>query len=328
MTTDVAQDETQAAAVLAEGRALMGDPATAELGLKRIVAAAHGGNGEASHLVSLTAALDASVPDRWVYALAYLGRAAKAGHLPSQRTLAFLAGDDARLARIDAGAGLSHPECHQLHDAIDVAAWLQTPAVREVSAAPRIATMEGLVPPRACDWIVARARPHLARAQVYDPLKGGGGVAANRTNSEMRFAFEDLDLALVLITLRIAAVTGFGPRMMEPPSVLHYLKGQEFRPHYDFLDPAVPAYAGEIGRTGQRVATLLVYLNEEFEGGETDFREIGFRFKGRKGDALLFNSVTPDGAIDRRTLHAGLAPTSGEKWLFSQWIRNKHPPIP
>ena len=75
------------------------------------------------------------------------------------------------------------------------------------------------------------------------------------------------------------------------------------------------------------MATLLIYLNDGFEGGETHFPLTGLRFKGRKGDALLFHNVLPGGAPDPITLHAGLAPARGEKWLFSQWIRDKRLPL-
>lgn len=334
MDAESARIETEAEAqpgeasdMLARGRRLMANPATTDQGMKLIVEAAHAGSGEASHLVSLMAALDSTMDERWTYALVYLGRAAKAGHLPSQKTLAFLAGDDTVADAIARGQVLQDSEWHRLHDTIDAAAWLATPAKRTVLAAPRIAVAEGLISPRMCDWIVARAAPRLERAQVYDPRDGKGRTAQARTNSEMRFDFDSLDLVLMFTAQRIAALTGFALRGMEPASVLHYLPGQEFRAHYDFLDPAIASYAAEIARTGQRVATLLIYLSDDFEGGETAFPECQFRFKGRKGDALFFYNVTPDGKPDRSSLHAGLAPSRGEKWLFSQWIRNKLFPV-
>ena len=73
---------------------------------------------------------------------------------------------------------------------------------------------------------------------------------------------------------------------------------------------------------GQRLATLLLYLNDDYEAGRNRFSEVlEFRHKGRKGDAILFHNVLDSGVPDPRTLHAGLAPTRGEKWLFSQWLR-------
>ena len=78
---------------------------------------------------------------------------------------------------------------------------------------------------------------------------------------------------------------------------------------------------------GQRAVTALVYLNDGYEGGETDFPELGWKYRGRKGDALLFWNLTPQGEPEPRTLHAGLPPTSGEKWLYSKWIRQKPFPL-
>jgi hypothetical protein len=72
---------------------------------------------------------------------------------------------------------------------------------------------------------------------------------------------------------------------------------------------------------GQRALTVLIYLNDDYAGGDTAFPMLGRSFKGRKGDALIFWNLAQDGAPDGRTLHIGTAPTKGEKWLFSQWIR-------
>jgi prolyl 4-hydroxylase len=109
---------------------------------------------------------------------------------------------------------------------------------------------------------------------------------------------------------------------LEPPSVFHYAVGEEFTPHFDFLDPNVPLLAEEVARTGQCVATVLVYLSDDFDGGETEFADIGIRLKGRKGDAIIFHNVDESGVPDRATRHAGRAPTRGEKWLFSQFVRD------
>jgi prolyl 4-hydroxylase len=73
---------------------------------------------------------------------------------------------------------------------------------------------------------------------------------------------------------------------------------------------------------------VLVYLNEDYEGGATAFPALGRGFKGGKGDALVFWNLTPEGAPDYRTRHIGTAPTRGEKWLFSQWIRIPVAPPP
>ena len=108
---------------------------------------------------------------------------------------------------------------------------------------------------------------------------------------------------------------------LETSQILHYEVGEEFAEHCDYLDPANPGHARDIAVHGQRALTVLIYLNEDYEGGDTAFPALGRAFKGRKGDALVFWNLTPEGGPDWGTRHIGTAPTRGEKWLFSQWIR-------
>jgi prolyl 4-hydroxylase len=109
--------------------------------------------------------------------------------------------------------------------------------------------------------------------------------------------------------------------------VLHYAGGETYRPHVDFFHPSLPHYAEEMRVRGQRVRTCLVYLNAGYEGGETDFPRLGMRFRGEVGEALVFDNVGADGSGDMSTLHTGLPPASGEKWLLSQWLRERRQPI-
>jgi prolyl 4-hydroxylase len=87
------------------------------------------------------------------------------------------------------------------------------------------------------------------------------------------------------------------------------------------------AFRDELAVLGQRIVTCLVYLNDGFEGGETEFPAIDWRYRGKPGDSLIFNNVTPQGLPDMASLHAGLPPTRGEKWVLSQWVRDRVQPI-
>ena len=90
---------------------------------------------------------------------------------------------------------------------------------------------------------------------------------------------------------------------------------------------ARPNYPEEMHVRGQRVKTCLVYLNSGYDGGETEFPKLGIKFRGNVGEALVFDNVDAAGSGDINTLHAGLPVTRGEKWLLSQWIRNKPQPV-
>jgi prolyl 4-hydroxylase len=208
-----------------------------------------------------------------------------------------------------------------LGNAFDPAALTSTLPSREVFAAPRVQMIEGVASARICDWLIERARPRVAPALVYDHATGGSRSEQARTNSSVAFNIAQSDMILMLLRDRIAASAGLPLSSLEAPAILHYAPGQGFEPHFDFLDSSIPAYARDMAAKGQRVATFLLYLNDDYEGGETDFPKLDWRYKGRKGDALLFWNVAPSGEPDRQTFHAGLPTTRGEKWLLSQWLR-------
>jgi prolyl 4-hydroxylase len=112
----------------------------------------------------------------------------------------------------------------------------------------------------------------------------------------------------------------------EPLQLVHYLPGQEYNAHHDFVYPKTmdrfqPA----------RFATILLYLNEGMEGGETSFPRWvnaetakGLTVKPEKGKAVLFYSFLPDGNLDDLSQHAALPVLKGEKWLTNLWIWDPH----
>jgi prolyl 4-hydroxylase len=275
---------------------------------------------ETAHDLAICAAVGAGIPQDWSAAVDHLQRAAELGSSLAQAELAALAGDW-RLSRGIAAGTAALSDWASLRSRIDLAAWLAVPPPRMASASPRIAMVEGFAAPEICDWVIQRARPRLAPAKVYDHDTGGARSESVRTNSECHFSTDQSDLIFLFLRARMELVTELPMHAMEATAVLHYLPGQEFLPHFDFLDTASPGYAKDVAERGQRVLTFLLCLNDDYEGGETEFPVLGKRWKGHKGSALFFWNVEPDGTPDRRTAHAGLPPTRGEKWLLSQWMR-------
>ena len=192
-----------------------------------------------------------------------------------------------------------------------------------LNQAPLVSVFEGLASPAVCDWIVQQSRPRLERALVYDPVTGQTIMGQTRTNQVANFPLRDTSLLYLLIQARIAAAAGAAMELMEAFAVLHYAIGEEASEHFDALDPAIPTSAAAIAEYGQRVATGLIYLNDDYAGGETEFPALGISHCGRKGEALVFHSVDHTGAPDPRSLHAGRPPASGEKWVLSQFIRDR-----
>ena len=302
-------------------------PYQPDQGAGLILTAARAGGAEAALISAGLAAVGVGRAQSWPDALEYLQQAAEAGERRAQAQLGVLS-SDRKLAQRAPQMASGRAPWKRLRETIDLEAWLTPPPVREVSASPRIGVVEGLAPEAACRWLIERASGRLQAVQVNNPYAGEGQVSGMRTASGAGFRLVDGDLVLLMLRARIARAMELPVDRLEAANVLHYDLSQKYDPHYDFLDPELPHFAEELASWGQRVATFLTYLNDDFEGGETDFPELGWRFKGARGDGMFFVSVGADGVPDRRTVHAGLPPTRGEKWLLSQWVRDRRqPPI-
>jgi hypothetical protein len=185
---------------------------------------------------------------------------------------------------------------------------------------PRIVVVERFATADECRWLIGRAGSGLMRAKVY---RGSATpqVAETRTNREMSFTIFNADVVLSLIRDRIAAASGAPVTHFEIAKLLHYSPGEQFALHADFIEAKTPELAHDLAARGQRVATFLIYLNDGYEGGATQFPRLDWQYRGGCGDALLFSNVDAGGAPDYDTVHAGMPPTAGEKWVLSQWIR-------
>lgn len=200
---------------------------------------------------------------------------------------------------------------------------LHSPEAKTLSADPIVRTIDGFASMAECQWLMDIAKPRLQRAIIHYAQTGEEGIDPGRTNQFALFGFSHQDVIVEMIRGRIANAISAPLPCLEASQVLHYAPGEEFAPHHDFLD--AKAMTEEIARRGQRAVTALVYLNDEFEGGETAFPELGIEHRGKVGGALIFSNVDAMGRPDPRTRHAGRPPISGEKWLFSQWVRDRIP---
>lgn len=211
---------------------------------------------------------------------------------------------------------------------IRVETLLQSPERTSLSDAPRIRAIEGFATPAECRWLIDVTRERMKPATIFDQETGAEIEDPARNNSAISLLFRDMDVIVEILRTRISRATRVPVPVFEPTQILRYEVGQEFRPHHDFLDSKEPGFREHLANFGQRIATFLIFLNEDFEGGVTEFPKIGLRHRGRTGDALFWANVDMAGNPDPLTLHAGRPPTSGEKWVFSQWIRERLPPPP
>ena len=270
------------------------------------------GHPDATALTAVFYALGAMRAQNWGQAFDTLQLAAERGSNSARRQLRLLAGARAEDSR----------DWAQLRAGIDIPALLR--ARQSVSISDKIfaRTIDSFASPEECAWVIERVRPSLKPAAVWDD--GGARVDGSRSNSAFPIAVADTDLVIEVLRARISQAVATPVALFEPPQILHYSVGQEFTPHFDFLDPQHASQSAALAQWGQRMGTFLIYLNGDFEGGETEFPRAELSYRGSTGDALMFGNLR-DGQPDPLTLHAGRPPTSGEKWVMSTWIRS-YPP--
>ena len=285
-----------------------------------VESAADAGDPDATEMRALFEAMGAARPQSWDRALDWLELAAERGSTSAQRQLAFLGKLSGNLAATDTAA----PGWADMRRSISLDRLLRHGERQPLSAVPRIRVIEGFASPDECRWLVGRARDRLESALVFD-LHGNQVRDPGRTNKGAVFTLPDMDFVLEILRARISAATHIPVSVFEPTQVLHYSPGEEFKRHFDYLDPRSPRHLEQLRSHGQRIATFLIYLNEDFEGGETDFSKIGLRYRGRVGDAIFWANCDMEGRPDPMSLHAGLPPATGEKWILSQWIRDRVP---
>jgi prolyl 4-hydroxylase len=183
---------------------------------------------------------------------------------------------------------------------------------------PRVIVFGGLLADEECDEMIEQARERLARSETVKNDTGASEINAARTSDGMFFNRGETPLATRL-EARIAALLDWPIENGEGLQVLRYRPGAEYKPHYDYFDPAQPGTPSILKRGGQRVASLVCYLNTPLRGGATIFPDVQLEVAPIKGNAVFFSYDRPHPMT--RSLHGGAPVVEGEKWVATKWLR-------
>jgi hypothetical protein len=179
----------------------------------------------------------------------------------------------------------------------------------------------GLLSDEECLYIQCLGGPDLGPSISVDS-QGGRHQNEIRTSWDFVFLPEHEQLYLNLLQRRMARAAGLPINQAEPLILLRYLPGQEYKLHRDFLPPSlfIPVSAGG---SGQRLRTVVTYLNTPDAGGETAFPLLNVEIPAIQGQISRFDNLLPDGQITRTSLHAGLPVKQGVKWICTLWFRER-----
>ncbi|MEB3286906.1 MAG: 2OG-Fe(II) oxygenase [Vampirovibrionales bacterium] len=192
--------------------------------------------------------------------------------------------------------------------------------MRPLCMSPRLFIIDDFLSPEECQALIGEAWHRMNPSTVVDNESGEMKPHPGRTSRGTFFHRGETDL-VNRIEHRIAQMTRIPVENGEGLQVLNYQPDQFYKPHYDYFDPAMPGSGVHLQKGGQRVATLLMYLDTPESGGETAMPEVGITVIPKRGRAFLFYNLFPNGALDAQTLHSSEPVRSGEKWVATKWIR-------
>jgi prolyl 4-hydroxylase len=190
---------------------------------------------------------------------------------------------------------------------------VEPPVGEPVCDRPEIVRFDSFLTSDECRYLMLLAGPMLEPSVVVDASTGRQSPDPVRTSDGVGFPWPLEDPLIHALNRRIAAASGTAAGQGEPLQVLRYRPGDQYRTHFD----AIPGF------TNQRILTMIAWLSEDYEGGETHFPTPGLSLKGKAGDAILFRNTGPDGRRDPDAAHAGMSVSAGQKWIASRWIRER-----
>lgn len=189
---------------------------------------------------------------------------------------------------------------------------------------PTVAVLKNILSSEECDHIVNSYTgvEKEQRARVFDHATGKDKVDRSRTNSLFTLEYGEHP-TVVELEKRIAEITQIDIRRGESSQILHYRVGEEFIPHDDLFHN--DKEFSRVREHGQRIATVITYLNDVDEGGETHFPSLNITVPPKKGDAVYFEYTDSNGFSTEKCRHAGTPVIRGEKWAITKWLRLGYP---
>lgn len=185
---------------------------------------------------------------------------------------------------------------------------------------PEVLVLANVLSEADCAELIRRSEVKLARSTTIDPATGQEIVIQNRTSFGTFFQIKEDDF-IARIDLRLSELLKWPIDHAEGLQILRYQVGGEYRPHFDYFPPEDMGSEKHMAQGGQRIGTLVMYLNDVEDGGETIFPNIGLSVVPRRGHAVYFGYCNSLNQVDPLTLHGGAPVRAGVKWIATKWLR-------
>lgn len=193
---------------------------------------------------------------------------------------------------------------------------------------PNIRIKDNVVPGWVCDDIINWGKDKLIPGKVVNGSDGSPSEdLAYRAASVAKF---DEPLPhYEKIADGISALTSIDKSRFEKLTLTHYSEGQFFKTHQDYFieinsnESYTQATKERCEAGGNRLSTIILYLNDVIEGGETHFPWLDVAVTPVKGRFCQFNYDYDEWKDNVKTQHAAAPVIKGEKWIITIWVREK-----
>ena len=184
----------------------------------------------------------------------------------------------------------------------------------QYSNAPTIVVEDDVLSPALCEHIINLAK----NKGLGDNLVNRDGKYIQdeaRTSKGTFFNYGNSDVLDGVIEA-LSGMCGLPPTRLEPISIQRYQPGQEYTPHYDAFLPDEMEEMPEASKIKQGG-------NDVQDGGGTVFPVLGFAIQAMQGRVLMFGNLDEHKIPHPASLHMGLPPENGDKWILTFWFREK-----
>ncbi|MBC7415343.1 MAG: 2OG-Fe(II) oxygenase [Herminiimonas sp.] len=195
-------------------------------------------------------------------------------------------------------------------------------SILSVFAVPRVVVLGGVLSDEEWDVLIQlgaeRMKPSLVVADGLSQREPHAG----RTSSDA-FLQRGMCDVVARVEARLAALVNWPVERGEGLQILQYDQGGEYKPHFDWFDPDSPGGRLHLAHGGQRVGTIVMYLNDAEKGGSTIFPKLGLQVMPKKGNAVFFANTGEFGQPDEMALHGGEPVVAGVKHVATKWLRTR-----
>lgn len=185
---------------------------------------------------------------------------------------------------------------------------------------PKVTVFDNFLTDAECHLLINGTIGKLTPSAVVDNDNAGSMISEARTSLGGGYVKGE-NVTVESIEKRIELFLNYSISQQEPMQVLNYKTGAQYKSHFDYFDVNTKGGLEFTKQGGNRLATVIMYLNDVEEGGSTYFPVLGLSVRPKKGRILVWRNLLDNGQVDPRTQHSGTPVILGEKWIATKWIR-------